>query len=613
MSKQVKYTGRDFSSLKEQLSEFAKQYFPDSFNNFNDYSIETMFIEMMSYVGDSLHFNMDEKFRHNFMQYSDQIESVFRLAKERGYKPQTVSVALGNVEFSQIVPALVSASVYVPDESYCGIINAGTQVSDFNRESYFELVESVNMEDYDRHEVVQTGSGGEPTQFRIYSEGQVRSGRRKTKEISVSSFEKHLELLVDSNVAFIESIEDSEGNKWYEVDYMAQDTVFESVKNDGVNSEFTQFKNTTPYLLKARRVSRRFVVDHRSNGDCYIQFGEGIDVVDDQLKGLSTDDFLTTNDIANYNIGTTFLVDNFLNNDSMGLVPSNTTLTVSYVVGRGAEDNARENTISNIISPNITYPNNTNATVQNSFLVSNPEPISGGTFLNGIERIRRESSEAFVSQRRCVTIRDYIIRTKILPNKYGNIDKVFAEKNINYKRAEELGEEDQSTKSINLYVLSKNKDGTLTATNKATKNNLRVYLNEFRMATDTINIRDPYIVNIGVYFEYIAKQDYNKEQVGLNVSRKIEEFFEVDRWEINQPIILEELRFKMLEAEGVASVSNIEFENKFDEAKGYSGIAYDVSVNGDNFDTSLGVLYPPADIAIFEMRFPLKDIKSKAV
>ena len=613
MSRQVDYTGRDFDSLKNQLEEFSKQYFPNSFNNFNDYSPETALMEMMAYVGDSLNFNIDDKFRQNFLQYSDQIESVFRLAKEKGYRPQTVAVALGNVEFSQIVPATLSGSVYVPDDSYAGIIQDGTQVSNFDNNTYYELNGSVDMSDYSRSQIVQTGSSGEPTQFRIYKSGEVHSGKRKTKQINVNSFEKNLELFVDQNVAYIESIEDSNGNDWFEVQYMAQDTIFEGVENESQNSTFEPYKNETPYLLRARRVSRRFIVDHKSNGDCYIQFGEGTDIVDEDLKGLSTEDFLTTNDISNYQLNNTFVVDNFLKNDSMGLVPNNTTLTITYVIGRGEEDNSKANTINNLVNPVITFPNNQNSTVTNSFLVNNNEPISGASFLNSMERIRNQATEAYVSQNRCVTIRDYIIRAKTLPNKYGNVDKVFAEKNINYKDIERNGQESKNRSSINMYVLAKDDEGNLIECNVATKNNLRVYLNEFRMATDTINIRDPYIVNIGVKYNFVAKKDFNKDQVAINIDRQIEDFFDIDKWQINQPIVLEDLRYAMLQANGVASVSNIRFENKYNENSGYSGVYYDVSIGGNNFDENRGVLYPPADISIFEMKYPLKDITSKAI
>lgn len=613
MSKQVKYTGRDFNSLKSQLLEFAKQYFPDKFNNWNDYSIEMLYTEMASYVGDSLHFNIDEKFRNNFMQYADEAESVFRLAKERGYSPQTVSVAVGTVEFSQEVPAVLSGSVYEPDVSYAGVVNSGTIVSNANSSNRFEVIDTIDMDEYTDSVVVETGSGGEPVTFRIFKDTRVRSGQRQTKNISVSSFQTNLELFVDSNVAYIESVTDAEGNDWFEVEYLAQDTVFESVENSGINNNFSPFSDETPFLIRARRQPRRFVVDHRSTGDAYLQFGQGVDIIDNTLKGLTTDDFLTTNEIANYNLSNTFLVDNFLNNDSLGLVPSNTTLTVTYIVSRGNQDNASSNSLTTIASRNITFPNNSTPDVVDSFAVSNPDPVSGASFLNSIDRIKRESTEAFASQRRCVTIRDYIIRSKMLPNKFGNVDKVYAEKDINYYNLENQNLDDQSTKTINIYTLSKDVNGDLTETNVATKNNLRVFLNEFRMATDSIHIRDAYIVNIGVYFEFVAKKDFNKEQVAFNISRKIEEHFDIDKWEMNQPIVLEDLRFEMLEAKGVASVSNIDFENKIDTSKGYSGVQYNVSVDGENFDKRRGILYPPADISIFEMRFPLNDIKSKAL
>lgn len=602
MAKKVNYTGRDFNSLRENLVELGKQYFPNTFTNFNDFSPETMFIEMMAYVGDNLNFNIDEKFRNNFLEYADDIESVFRLAKEKGYKPQTVSVAVGNIELSQLVPSVDSGGEFIPDTSYCGMVKAGTRFSNVNSSSTYELIQDVDMGEYivGSEEVVSTDGGGNPEFFRVYNTGKVRSGQKKLKSISVGNFEANLELFLDNNVAFIESIEDSEGNKWYEVDYISQDTIFEAIDNDITTDENFQYRDQTPYILKKRRVSRRFMVSHKSDGKCMIQFGSGVDEIDDTLGGITVDDLLSNNNIANYQLNNNFIVENFLNNDSMGLAPSNTSLTVTYVVSSGEEENAKANTITSISSPNIVFPNNVNSQVRNSFIVNNNEAVAGATFLNSIERIRTEAIQSYASQNRCVTLRDYVVRTKMLPNRFGNIDKVFARKNDN-------------NNNINLYVLSKLNSQGISTCNALTKNNLKNYLSEFKMISDVINIRDPYIVNFGVYFEYVVRNGFNKDMVGEKLSNIVSEHFNIDKWEINQPIVIEDLRRKMLDVEGVINVQNIKFTNKFDESQGYSGISYNMSINGANYDRKLGVIYPPKDISIFEMKFPLRDITSKAI
>lgn len=599
MSRKVDYTSRDFNALKSQLEKFGEQYFPNVFNDFNDFSPETMFIEMMAFIGDNLNFNLDENYRGNFLRYLDDsdIESAFRLAKDKGYKPQIVSIAVGEVQLSQLVPAVLNDSDK-PDKSYAGTIGAGTLFSNFSESSSYELIETVYMSEYTSSEAVETGIGGATTYYRIYATGKVRSGTRKRKEIAVGDPEKNLEVLVDDNVSFVESVVDSDGNSWYEVSYLAQDTVFESFPTEGI-TEFSTYNEQTKNQIRVKRVPRRFVVDHKSDSKCYLQFGQGMDVTDNELHGLTTDDFLSTNDIGNFQLNNTFIVTNFLSNSSFGLKPSSTTLVVNYVMGSGQSENAKRNTIINIKSPNITFEDNVDSTVRNSFLVNNTDPVSGASFLNSVDFIKNNTIKSMSEQNRCVTSSDYTLRSKLLPTNFGHVSKVFAQS-------------DENNSFINLYVLSEDSDGNLENSNKLTKNNIKNYLSQYKTAGHEINIRDAFIVNIGVSFEYITKNGFNQSDVGRQISKKVEEYFDKNKWEINQPILLDDLRDYMSRVEGIVSVSNVQLENKIDTDSGYSNVSYNVAKGGPNYGDALSVLYPPSDPAIFELRFPKKDIKSRA-
>lgn len=615
ISRQLKYVNRDFPDLMEELSNYAKQYFASTFSNFNDYSPEMMLMEMMAYVGDVLNFYLDDRFKELFIKYSEEPQSIFRNSKFLGYKPQTVSVSVGFVTFSQLVPSVLDeeSGYYIPDENFCAVINEGTTVASITGTNVYTTTEKCDMSDYDEFVIVEVDGDNNPTIFRIYKETKIRSGINKQKVFQLTSPTPNLRLFIDESVAFIDSIYDSEGNRWWEVDYLAQDTIFESIENLNINPEYDLYKEETPYILRTRRASRRFMVDHLSDGNCYVQFGSGTDVIENSTRPLTTDDLLTTNEIASLATNNVFVVENYLRNDSYGLTPYGTTLTVNYVTSLGDRENAKINNIVTIVNLNAVFKQNVTDEIASSFEVNNDKPILGAGYLNSPERIRFEAPEAYQAQHRCVTNRDYIIRSKIMPSKFGKIEKVFVEKDYDYLRLRRMNDDRIANKALNIYVLSKNKDGKLTYCNNATKNNLKTYLSEFRMVTDTLNILNPFIINIGIDFDYIAQREYNHNEVFLNISKKIEQYFNIDNWEINQPIILEDLRYAMYEAEGVLAIPRINFVNKVFVEDGYSGIAYDVDINGTNFDNIKGVLYPPADVGIFELKYPKLDIKGRHV
>jgi hypothetical protein len=614
ITRQIKYVNRDFPDLMQELTNYAKQYFPSTFSNFNDYSPEMMLMEQMAYVGDVLNFYLDDRFKELFIKYAEEPQSIFRDAKFLGYKPQTVSVSVGYVTFSQLVPAILGEDgFYIPDENFCAVINEGSTVSSITGTNIYTTTEKCDMTDYDEFVIVELDGNNTPTLIRIYKETKIRSGINKQKRFNLVNPVPNLRLFIDESVAFIESITDSEGNRWWEVDYLAQDTIFESIENLNINPEYDLYNEETPYLLRTRRASRRFIVDHLSDGSCYVQFGSGTDVVESSTKPLTTDDLLTTNEVASLATNNVFVVENYLRNDSYGLTPYGTTLTINYVTSLGERENTKINNISTIVNVNAIFKQSVTDDISNSFEVNNDRPVLGAGKLNSPERIRFEAPEAYQAQHRCVTNRDYIIRAKIMPSKFGKVEKVFVEKDYDYLRLRRLNDDRIANKALNIYVLSKNKDGRLSYCNAVTKNNLKTYLSEFRMVTDTINILNPFIINIGVEFNYISQREFNHNEVFLNISKKIEEYFNIDNWEINQPIILEDLRYAMYEAEGVLAITNINFVNKVFIEDGYSGIAYNVDVNGSNFDNIKGVLYPPADVGIFELKYPKLDIKGRHV
>lgn len=611
-NRQKKYTKRDYEDLKDELMNLSKQYFPNFFNDFSEYTMEAMLMEMVAYVGDNLNFYIDDRYKQQFIQHADDLESMYRISKSKGYKPQTVSIAYGEIQLSQNVPSKIENGVYVPDQDYMGLIRRGSVFSDVSKDNYYTVLEDSNMKNYDSLEVVEL-NGSNPSVYRITKDITVRSGELKEKRLVVEDVEQYKTLSLDNNVAYIESVIDSDGNVWYEVDFLAQDTVFDDINlNIVTNDDFNT--RQTPYLLIPRRVNRRFIVDHTYDGKCRLKFGSGIDTLDDELKSLSTDDLLTTNSLSQLQLSSTYSIENFLKNDSFGLVPYDTTLTVRYIKSLGEEENTNSNTVTNIVDLIADFPTQVGDPIIESFEVNNIEPIIGASFLNSLEKIRNESYEAFYSQKRCVTERDFILRAKLLPTKYGSFSKVFVEKDYVANTSQNAeSQRKKDFKSINIYVLSKDTQGNLINSSTYAKQNLKNYLRNYKMVSDSINILDAFVINIGVTFNFTPQPDNNSDLVLLKISERVESFFDVDNWELNQPIDIESLKMEMMKAEGVSSVSDINITNKYDQSLGYSPIKYDCEVGGSNYDRSRNILYPPKDVGVFELKFPEQDIEGKNV
>lgn len=603
MSRTVDYTKKSYSDNKEMLVEFVRKYYPNEFSNFQDLSVEMIFTEMMAFLSDSLHFNIDDAYQNSFIQYTDNLSDGFRKAKSLGYKPKNNSLGFAVLRLSQIVPALEQDGEFVPDIDYAGIILSGTQVSGNN--NIYELIENVDMRNFKEVEVEEVDNDENPTSFRIFNDGIIRSGQRKTKSITVSEFKSNLRLFLDENVAMIESITDSENNKWYEVEYMAQDTIFESElnNNDGELSEFSDF---TPYMLRARRISRKFVVDYMSDGQCFLQFGQGNEQIKDEYDVVNFQDLVRKREVEN--ISNSFIISNFFHENSFGVVPSNTSLNVTYLVSRGVEENAVSESIDRITRLNVTYPNNSNNEVRQSFECVNEKNLTGSKLLDSLNELKFNVPLFYSSQGRCVTLPDYLVRVKMMPPKFGSIDKAFVEKNVDYQLKKSQYPVRTDNKSLNIYVLSRNSNNNLVECNPATKQNLKTYIKQFKMAGDTINILDPFIINFKIFVDYYGRSGYSNDEIELNLGTIIRDYFNLNRWEINQPIVVEDLRRELLKYGGVLSVPHIEFENVYDENEGYSGVIYNMSTKDENYDAERGILYPPRDVSIFELKNPDQNI-----
>ena len=614
--KDIKYINKNFTELRASLINYAQTYFPTTYNDFSPTSPGVMFMEMAAYVGDVLSFYLDNQFQENFLQYARQTNNLFELAYMFGYKPNVTQVAVTEIDFYQQVPSIQSASQYIPDYNYALVVPTNSTVSStltgiattFLVEDPVDFTVSSSQ---DPTEVtIYSIAGNIPTYFLLKKTRKAISSTINTTTFSFGNPQKFTTIdLNDSNIIGVLDVFDSNGNQWYEVDHLGQEMVYNSIKNTNPNDpNFYIDQGNAPYLLKLEKQQRRFTTRFINSTTLQFQFGAG--TVND------SDEEITPNP-NNVGIGlpfektkltTAYSPSNFLFTKTYGIAPSNTTLTVRYLTGGGVASNVNANVL-NTLNSTPTFLNfglnaNTATTVFNSLAVTNPFAADGGGDGDTIEEIRQNSMANFASQLRNVTQDDYLVRALSMPAKYGVISKAYIEPT----KRDALISSGESNSVLDLYTLSYNTDRTLRTCSDALKQNLTTYLSQYRMIGDAVNIKDGFIINIGVNFEIIILPNYNNNEVLIKCIDALKVYFAIDNWQINQPIILRELYILLDKIPGVQTVKNIEITNLVGEYLGYSPYAYDIKGA-----TSANVVYPSLDPSIFEVKYLNQDIQGKVV
>ena len=634
-SKEIRYLNKDFSQIRNNLIEFSKQYYPNTYQDFNESSPGMMFIEMAAYVGDVMSYYVDSQFKESLLGYSEELRTLYSMAQTFGYKPRLTSPSSVELDVFQLVPAKGTASSIEPDFDYALNTPAGARIESSTGVT-FRTIQDCNFK-YNTplsprtQRVFERDDNDSPTFYLLKKQVQAQSGVITSEDFTFAGAEKYSRVkLSNSNIIDIISVVDSDGKNWNEVDSLAQDTVFDEVENVSDNDPtLAQYSNDVPYLLKLKRVSRRFTIYRRPDGKTELRFGAGVSDSADEDIIPNPDNVGSNLPDSPSKIYETFDPSNFLKTRTYGLAPSNTTLTITYQYGGGVQDNVGAEDVSTItsISFEIDETNLTQSTldtIKQSVRMSNPEASSGGLGAESVEELRENIKAFFQAQGRAVTKEDYIIRTYALPDKYGNISKAYivqddqlsgtAQSNYQITEADvgkplsEIQNRIPNPLGLNLYILGYNSNKELSIVNDAVKENLKIYLSRFRPVTDAVNIKNGYIINIGVEFTILTKSNFTQEEVLPLVSNRVSEFFNIDNWQINQPIVLSDLAYEMSLVDGVASVVNVKIVNKFRTSEGYSGNSYDIDSATKN-----GIVYPSLDPSIFELKKPLTDIVGSVV
>jgi hypothetical protein len=606
-TRNINYINRDFSDFRQRLIEFSKIYFPNTYSDFSPSSPGMMFMEQAAYVGDVLSFYLDTQFLENYTQFAKQSNNLYELAYMFGYKPKMTGVSQATIEFYQQLPAKTVSGSIVPDYDYALIINENTTISSQNGTSFIiqDRVDFSVSSSQDPTEVsVYQISGNDPQYFLLK---KTRNAISATINTTTFSFTDPIPFntvnLNSSNIIKILDVFDSDNNKWYEVDYLGQEMILDSIKNTNINDP--NKVDDTPYLLRLKKVQRRFSTRFTSPSNLQIQFGSG--------NIQDTDENIVPNP-DNVGLGLPFKKDklteafsplNFLKTNTYGIAPSNTTLTVRYLTGGGVSSNVNANELNILNTTNTNFINpNLNPTIANyifnSLSATNPEAANGGKGGDTPEEIRQNTLMAATSQNRTVTPNDYLIRALSMPSQYGSLTKAFIEQ-------PKLTDNQVSTiETLNLWILSQNSSGQLDYANTTLKNNLRTYLSQNIIIGDNIKIRDAFIINIGIEFEIIVLPENNNNEVLLACITTLKNEFSIDKWQINQPILLRNLYVILDRVPGVQTVKNIKITNKAGTTLGYSTYAYDIEGATQN-----QIVYPSLDPSIFEVKYPDIDIKGK--
>lgn len=619
-SREVKYINKDFSEFRDTLIDYAKYYFPDTYKDFNESSPGMMFIEMASVIGDVLSFYGDVQLQESFLSTVDERKNLYNLGQSHGYKPVPISPSSVELEVMQLVPSIGEGNNTAPDYRYALSLDTNMQLRTTDRNyTYFRTIDPIDF---------AFSSSLDPTEVSVYSvtpTGTIEyyllkkkvkavSGELKSREFIFTNPKIYDKIVIpDENVSHIISVEDSDGNIWHEVPFLAQDVVPISIRNTPYNDpDLAIDRDNSPYILSYKQTEYRFITRIRNDNKIEIQFGSGLSQeADEEIipnpynVGLGLDYFNRSVDVS---------IDpmNFLYTKTYGQSPSNTTLTVNYSVCKGLEDNVPSDTITAISSYSLlSNLNSVDSTVYNTIVnslsVTNPEPAFGGANKKALETVREEAIANFAAQNRAVTREDYMVRCYNLPAKFGSVAKVYVEQdNQTYSLSDRNRTPNQL--ALNLYLLGYNSSKNFIPANNTLRYNMKTYLSQFRLMTDAINIKTPYIVNIGINYDIIIRPNYNSNDVLLRCTSMLKEYFENDRMSINQPIMLSKIYTELDKIEGVQTVRKVEVVNLYDSDMGYSNNFYDIeTATRDN------IIYPSKDPMIFEVKYPSQDIKGRVV
>ena len=586
----IDYTKRDFSGIRDELLQVAERFYPDTFQDFSEASFGSMMLDAVAYVGDQLSLYLDYNVNESFLDTAYQYSNIVRQGRSLGYKNPGRPSTFGQVAIFVMIPA--STTGMGPDSRYIPVLQRGSRFTSQTGLN-FVLLENVDFAQASNPIVVaQTDTDtGSPTHYAIKAYGNVVSGHFAQKEIMVGGYQRFLRLKIPGgNISEIISVIDAEGNEFFEVDYLSQDIVFKEIANQNFRND------NVPSVIKPTLVSRKFIVE-RDRTNTYLQFGSG--------KAGESEIVANPQSVAmeifgkDYVTDTTFDPSRLSKNENFGTVPSNTTLTVVYRATNPNNSNVAVGALTTVGRVTLDFSDRTALVaskvrnIQNSIEVVNETPIVGDVSNPTSGEIKRRIYDTFPTQNRAVTQADYENLVYRMPGKFGSVKRCSVQK-----------DPDSLKRNLNMYVISEDVYGKLTRTNQTIKNNVKTWLNQYRMINDTIDILDPYIVNLGIDFVVKVQAGADKYDV-LNrcintiSSRYNQGFF------IGEPFYISEIYNDLKRVRGVLDVLKVKIDNKV--GGNYADTVLDIR---KNLSPDGSYLMVPKNV-IVEIKFPTNDVRGK--
>jgi len=586
----VNYSARDFDSIKNELVQYARRYYPETFRDFNDASFGALMLDMVSYVGDNLSFYLDYQANESFFDTASERSNVIRHARQMGYRYVGSPTATGHCELFCTVPA--NSTGLGPDTNYMPILKRGTELAATSGAGFI-LMSDINFSN-PANEIVAArvnDTTGVPTEYAVKATGKVVSGKIIVERRACGPFERFKRIrLTNSRVAEILSVFDDQGREYYQVDYLSQNVLYKEVANTGDSTD------QVTSILKPFVVPRRFVLE-QDGATTYLQFGYGSDNEISDSSIAEPSNLVLDRSGRTYFNDTSFDPSKLLDTDKFGVAPSDTNLIITYRLNTAATSNAAAGSLTKVTRPVVEFkdPAAINSTlarrVAASFEAYNYEPIVGSVSAPSAQEIRRKAGDFFATQNRAVTANDYSSLVYAMPSQLGAI-----------KRCKVVKDTDSFKRNLNLYVLSENSNGTLVQASGLLKQNLKTWLSSVKMVNDTMDIIDGKVVNFGITFGLVADPEYNKFDVLQRATRRIADFYREPRY-FGEPIYITDIYSTLNKMRGVVDVYDVKIVRKVGGS--YSDTTYNFS---DNTSSDGRYLMVPDNVCM-EMKFPESDIK----
>jgi hypothetical protein len=586
--KPVKYASKNFEEIKQQLVTYAKTYYPDTYKDFNQASFGSLMLDTVAYIGDMLSFYIDYQSNESFIDSAIETQNLLKLAKQFGYKNPASFSSAGKCAFYVQVPANTDGT---QNFDLIPTLKEGTTLSS-NTGTSFTLTSDVDFTKADTEIVVAAEVEGVPTIYAYKSYGDVLSGIIETEILEVSQYEKFLKLTLDADdITEIISVVDKEGNEYYEVPYLSHNVILQPIRNPNIEGG-----EDAPYILREKLSSRRFIVDVDENGKTSLQFGYGSE---DSIK---EDDYPDPSRTSLQRYARTYYSDDsfdpnvLLENDKFGVVPPVGGLSVTFRRNNGDSVNVPVNSVDSVDEPQLSFntdspPSSENLSfIRSSLDVDNEEAILGNVADVTQEEIRIRALNAYSLQNRAVTQQDYISLIYRMPAKFGAI-----------KRANIVQDKDSFKRNLNLYVISEDIDGNLTTTPSTVKENLKVWLNQYKMINDTIDILDGYVVNYFVEYKVLGALDYSQSEVLNQCNDAIKQLLATQSL-FGQPFYISDIYKVLNDLDSVIDTQDVQIKQRFGE--NYSPFAFDI--NGATTDDGRFIIVP--ENAIMELKSPDENI-----